>query len=112
MRLVLVPGLLLAAVLLMPGIHVVENTWMIVEAGIGNWVPESSSLVSFQCTEAPEGGNASYCLFGRDWSNYYAACNPGEEGCRNGFAAYPKSAARQCTGFDPQEISTWCGLQR
>ena len=111
-RLVLVFALLLALILFMPGIHVVGNAWMIVEAGTGNWVPQSASLVSFQCTQASEGGNASYCFFGHDWTNYYAACDPLDEHCRNGFNAYSKSAAKQCTGFDPHSVRTWCDVRR
>jgi hypothetical protein len=108
----LLPVLLLGCILLMPGIHVVENAFMIAEAGTGNWVPQSSSLVSFKCTQASEGGNAISCSFGHDWTNYYAACVPTDEHCSAGFTAYSTSAARQCTGFEPYNVKTWCDAQR
>lgn len=111
-RLVYVPALLLGCILFMPGIHVAENAFMIVEAGTGNWVPKGSSIVSFECTQASEGGNASYCFFGRDWTNYYAACDPADERCKAGFTTYAKSAAKQCKGFEPHNVRTWCDGQR
>jgi hypothetical protein len=111
-RIVLVLGLLLALIPFMPGIHIVENAWMIVEAGAGNWVPRNSSVVSFECTKASEGGNTSYCFFGHDWTSYYAVCDPNTKGCRDGFTAFSKTDAEHCTGFDPGNVSTWCDIPR
>jgi hypothetical protein len=111
-RLALVLALLLGCALFLPGIRVVENAFMIVESGAGNWVPQSSSVVSFECTQASEGGNTSYCFFGRDWTSYYAACDPVDERCKTGFTAYSKSAAKRCTGFEPHDVRTWCDVQR
>jgi hypothetical protein len=108
----LVPILLLGCILFVPGIHVLDNTWMIVESGAGNWVPRSASLISFQCTQASEGGTTSYCFFGRDWSSYYAACDPAAKQCSDGFTAYGKSAAKRCAGFEPHDVKTWCGSGR
>ena len=112
LSLVLVPVLLLALFLFLPGINVLENAWMIVESGKGNWVPESASLVSFECTQASQGGNTSYCFFGQDWTNYYAACDPLDVYCRTGFTEYSKEAAEQCAGFDAHRVSTWCDIRR
>jgi hypothetical protein len=111
-RIVLVLGLLLASIPFMPGIHIVENVWMIMEAGAGNWVPRSSSVVSFKCTTASESGNISLCSFGRDWTSYYVACDPNAKGCRDGFTVFSKTAAKRCAGFDPENMSTWCDVPR
>jgi hypothetical protein len=56
--------------------------------------------------------NASYCFFGHDWTNYYAAFDLLDEHCRNGFTVYSKSAAKQCNGFDPHNERTWCDIRR
>lgn len=110
--LVLSSTLLLGCIVLVPGVHVVENAFMIAEAGSGFWVPQASSLVSFECTESSDGGNATYCLFGRDWANYYAACDPAEKRCSGGFTAYSKAAAERCVGFEPHDVRTWCETKR
>jgi hypothetical protein len=101
-------SLLLFCIVLAPGIHIIENAFMVAEAGAGNWVPPASSMTTFKCTHTSEGGNATYCLYGHDWTYYYASCDPARGQCSGGFLTYPKSAAERCAGFSPHNERSWC----
>jgi hypothetical protein len=90
-------------ILVVPGIYVVGNAFMLL-AEPEYSVPNASSIVTFNCTKISEGGNTSYCDFGEDWTNYYGACSDGAgvlPVCAGDFSSYAKSAARSCAGLTP-----------
>lgn len=98
-------------VVAMPGCHIVGNSFLhLTEPEYA--VPEASSYATFDCTKMSEGGNTSYCNFGKDWSSYFAACGMHGANCTADYASFPKSAAKDCSGFDPHDASTWCNNTR
>jgi hypothetical protein len=103
-------ALLILAIAVTPGIHVFENTFMMAEAAPGNWVPKSSSMITFACVsyDASGNGDSIYCRYGHDWTNYYARCADADAQCIAGFKSYSKSAARRCPEFLPHDPRSWC----
>jgi hypothetical protein len=105
---------LLACPIVLPGIHMVGNAFMLL-AEPEYSVPQASSIVTFDCTRISEGGNTSYCDFGKDWTHYYAACGQAAAGfaaCTGDFESYPKVAAESCGGFNAHDARTWCAQRR
>lgn len=103
----------LAGVVVLPGIHLVGNAFMLL-AEPEYSVPKASSLITFNCTKISEGGNTSYCDYGQDWTKFYAACGEAASGpaaCQGDFASFPKAAAKSCIGFQPRDASTWCAQE-
>jgi len=100
---------LLGCLIVLPGIHVLANAFMLL-AEPEYSVPKASSIVTFNCTRISAGGNTSYCDFGKDWTTYYAACGQGAGfgSCTGDFASYPKAAAESCSGFNAHDSRTWC----
>jgi hypothetical protein len=106
--------ILLACVIVTPGIYVMGNAFLLL-AEPEYSVPNASSIITFDCTKISEGGNTSYCDFGRDWTSYYAACGSPASGlasCSSDFASYPRAAAKKCSGFNPHDATTWCPQER
>jgi hypothetical protein len=101
-------------VLVVPGIYVVGNAFMLL-AEPEYSVPNASSIVTFNCTKISEGGNTSYCDFGEDWTRFYGACSNGGgffPACAGDFASYAKSEAKRCAGFNAHDARTWCAQPR
>lgn len=105
-------GLAVAAivlVLVVPGIHLVENAWLLLVAN-GFSVPHTSSIITFECSYISE-GSGEYCLFGHDRASYYAACAT-EAGqlprCDTDFLSYKKTDSIKCEDFNAHDARTWC----
>lgn len=113
-RVAIASSILIACVIGVPGVYLAGNAFMLLTEPEYS-VPDASSIVTFDCTKTSEGGNTSYCDFGRDWTSYYAACGSpaaGLAGCSGDFGSFPRAAAKACSGFNPHDTTTWCEQER
>jgi len=83
--------------------HVLGNLyWRLTDGDSGFFVPQESSVFTFQWTEN-SGGNALFWVRGEDWSNFYIL-----HGTESAYLVFPKAAVAKCAGFDPANLRTWC----
>lgn len=66
-------------------------------------IPTESSLWSFRVSKMNP-GSGDWWIYGEDAKNYYFF----EEEPETAYTLFPKSRVAQCSGFHPQDVSTWC----
>ncbi len=78
------------------------NVWL--SATDGDFrVPQASSLIAFRATQMNP-GSGGWWLYGEDGERYYSS-----DGDPDHVVVMERSAAAGCAGFDPHDITTWCG---
>ncbi|MCC9071574.1 hypothetical protein LNQ49_08280 [Flavobacterium sp. F-65] len=70
------------------------------------FIPKQSSIFTFSETVHND-GSSDVWRYGKDFNNYYY--NLSNE--NNDVLVLPKSNIDNCPEFDPEDISTWCGLK-
>lgn len=70
------------------------------------FIPKQSSIFTFSET-VRNGGSSDVWRYGKDFTNYYY--NLSNE--NNDVLVLPKSNIDKCPEFNPEDVSTWCGLK-
>lgn len=73
--------------------------------GAGFFIPEESSLFTFQVTQEND-GSGEYWLYAEDRKYFYDAASLELEGAL--YLAFPKDKVDDCPGFLPKDSTTWC----
>ena len=102
------------ALLAAPGIHLMENSWMLLVAN-GYSIPKGSSALFFSCTSVSS-GSGEYCNFGEDRSAFYGMCAPSKDTalpqCGGDYGRITRDQAAKCSAFSPHDARTWCATEK
>jgi len=70
------------------------------------FIPKESSIFTFQETIHND-GSSDVWRYGEDCNNYYYNLST----FHNDVLFFPKKKTKSCPGFNPKNITTWCGVK-
>lgn len=70
------------------------------------FIPKQSSIFTFNETVHND-GSSDVWRYGEDYTNYYFNLSD----TNNSVLVFPKKDIDNCSGFNPEDITTWCGLK-
>lgn len=70
------------------------------------FIPKQSSIFTFNETVKND-GSSDVWRYGEDFSNYYFNLST----FTNDVLFFPKKNINKCPGFNPEDITTWCGVK-
>jgi hypothetical protein len=70
------------------------------------FIPKQSSIFTFNET-VHNNGSSDVWRYGEDYTNYYFNLSD----TNNSVLVFPKADIDNCAGFDPENVTTWCGLK-
>lgn len=70
------------------------------------FIPKQSSIFTFNETVHND-GSSDVWRYGEDFSNYYFNLSNDN----NDVLTFSKNNIDNCTGFNPEKVTTWCGLK-
>ncbi len=70
------------------------------------FIPKQSSIFTFNET-VPNEGSSDVWRYGEDRSNYYF----NRSTFNNDVLFFPKKNIKNCPGFNPEDIKTWCEVK-
>ncbi|MGE6355653.1 hypothetical protein ACQKCJ_17430 [Flavobacterium sp. NPDC079362] len=70
------------------------------------FIPKQSSIFTFNETVQNE-GSSDVWRYGEDFTNYYFNLST----FTYDVLFFPKKNINNCLGFDPEDITTWCGVK-
>ncbi|MCC9064138.1 hypothetical protein [Flavobacterium piscisymbiosum] len=97
--------IVLTAVIALFCAYIFGNIFMLIIEG-AYFIPKQSSIFTFNGTIQNE-GSSDVWRYGEDCSNYYFNLST----LNNDVLFFPKKNIKNCPGFNPEDIKTWCEVK-